>query len=113
MLDIPIEKGKEDSFPLSWRGIATYSYPKVKSNIEKDILYPDHIKAPIEQGQKIGEYIVKLDFKRLIESIFVAKSEIGKASLVHLLKNYGRTFIREIGYPQTRHKPVECCIMLI
>lgn len=92
--DIPIEKGKEASLSIILERDSHLLLPKgEKANIEKDILYPDHIKAPIEQGQKIGEYIVKLDGQEIDRINLVAKSEIGKASLVHLLKKLWENFL--------------------
>lgn len=94
LANIPVEKGKEDFIPLMLERDSHLLLAKGnKGNIEKEMVYPEYIKAPIEQGEKIGEFIVKLDGQEVDRINLIAKSQIDKGSFAKMLKNVWENFL--------------------
>lgn len=92
--DITIEKGKEDFVSLVLDRDVNLLLAKGKEGkIEEDIDYPESVKAPIEEGQKIGEFIVSLDGDEVDRIDLVAKSKIDKGSFISILKKVWNNFI--------------------
>ena len=80
--NLPIEKGEIDILPLVLERDSYLLLDKTsESNIEKDLIYPESISAPIEQGQKIGELHVRINSEELDVINLLAKSQVDKASL--------------------------------
>lgn len=90
---LPVEKGrelgvelilKEDSYLLLQKGI--------KSNIDKELIIPNFVDAPIMAGEEIGSLIISIDGKEVENIKLVAKSDVKKANLINIfsrtLKNY-------------------------
>lgn len=60
--------------------------PKGKGgNITKEIILPEYVESPIEEGQEIGELIIKVDKKEMDRVKLVSKTSIQRAS-------FGETF---------------------
>lgn len=59
------------------------------SNIEKDFVINENIKAPIKKGDELGTLVLKKDGKVLAKSALVAEKQVNKASWWNLFK---RTF---------------------
>ncbi|MDR7869991.1 MAG: D-alanyl-D-alanine carboxypeptidase family protein [Tissierellaceae bacterium] len=92
--NILIEKGELDTLPLMLERDSYLLLTKAnKGNIEKEINYPEYINAPIEQGQKVGELVVKLDGQEVDRVNLLAKSQINKASYGKILKNVWGKFL--------------------
>lgn len=94
VVNVPIEKGEEDFLPLILERDSFLLLTKGnKGNIEKEIKYPEYVNAPIEQSEKVGELIVKLDGSEVDRINLVSKSQIGKGSLSRMLKNVWVNFL--------------------
>lgn len=92
--NISVEKGEEDIVPLMLERDSHLLLAKgKKGNIEKEMDYPEFVNAPIEQGQKIGEFIVKLDGEEVDRINLIAKTQIGKGSYGKILKNVWENFL--------------------
>jgi len=90
---IPVEKGKELEVELILKDDSYLLLPKGdKSNINKEIIIPDIIDAPILAGDEIGSLIISIDNKEIENIKLVAKSDINKANFINVftrtLKNY-------------------------
>ncbi|AKL95326.1 D-alanyl-D-alanine carboxypeptidase DacF [Clostridium aceticum] len=66
-----------------------------ESKIKKEIIIPQSIKAPIMQGQKIGEVVVTLEGKEIGKIDIVSEETIESASIIDIL---GRMFQRMLGH---------------
>jgi len=62
-------------------------------NIEKEIILPQYIESPIEQGEEIGYLSIKIDGKEMDKVRLVSKIEIGKANLKGVFKKTLRSFL--------------------
>ncbi|NLY44526.1 MAG: D-alanyl-D-alanine carboxypeptidase [Tissierella sp.] len=94
LANIPIEKGEEDIIPLMLERDSHLLLIKGnKGNIEKEMEYPEFVSAPIVQGQKLGEFIVKLDGKEVDRVNLIAKIQIDKGSYSTILKNVWENFL--------------------
>lgn len=91
---VKVEKGKvskinaileEDSFILLSKG--------EESNIDKEIILPESIEAPLEAGEEIGTMIITLNGKEIHRIKLVSKYSIEKASFVDILKRSLKSFI--------------------
>lgn len=92
--NILVEKGKLDVLPIVLERDSHILLTKSRDNkIEKDLIYPETIKAPIDKGQIIGELVVKLDGDEIERVNLMAKSEVAKASYARILKNVWNNFL--------------------
>lgn len=66
-----------------------------ESKIEKEIILPQSVKAPIKKGEKIGEIVVTLDGKKIENKDIIAAENIEKASVLDILT---RMFVKMMGY---------------
>lgn len=91
---VKVEKGKvskinaileEDSFILLSKG--------EESNIDKEIILPESIEAPLEAGEEIGTMIITLNGNEIHRIKLVSKYSIEKASFVDILKRSLKSFI--------------------
>ncbi len=74
-----VEKGVEDSVEAIFESDAGVLIKKgQEKSITQEINIPDKITSPVEQGQKIGEVVFKLDTQELARINIVAKKEIKK-----------------------------------
>jgi len=56
-----------------------------EGRVEKEIILPPSITAPIQQGDKVGEVIAKIDGKEIGRVDIVAKESAEKASVLNIL----------------------------
>lgn len=66
-----------------------------ESNIKKEIILPQSVKAPIIKGEKIGEIIITLDGKEIAKSNIVSGDDVPKASVLDIIS---RMFQKIVGY---------------
>ncbi len=94
LANVLVEKGEEDLAPLILERDSYLLLAKgMKGNIEKEMDYPGFINAPIEQGQKIGEFIVSLDGEEVDRINLISKTQIDKANYGKILKNVWENFL--------------------
>lgn len=92
--NVLVEKGEEGIAPLMLERDSYLLLPKgKKGNIEKEIKYPEFINAPIEQGQIIGELIVRLDGEEVDKINLISKTHINKGRYGKILKDVLENFI--------------------
>ncbi|MBU5677538.1 D-alanyl-D-alanine carboxypeptidase [Alkaliphilus sp. MSJ-5] len=65
-----------------------------EANVQKEIILPPSIIAPVLQGDKLGEIIAKIDGKEIGRVDIVSKESIEKASIVNIL---GKMFNKMMG----------------
>ncbi len=65
-----------------------------EANVQKEIILPPSIIAPVSQGDKLGEIIAKIDGKEIGRVDIVSKESIEKASIVNIL---GKMFNKMMG----------------
>lgn len=91
---IPIEKGEVDSLSLVLERDCHLLITKTdKGDIEKEIINPESVEAPINRGDKVGELIVKLNGEEVDRIDLLAETEVGKASVLRILKNVWNNFL--------------------
>lgn len=94
LADIAIEKGESDSLSLILERDSHLLLNKSnKGKIEKEMLYPEFVKAPIEEGQLIGELIVLEDNVEVDRVNLIAKDSIDKGTLAKMLKSVWQNFL--------------------
>lgn len=92
--NIAIEKGEEDIIPLMLERDSYLLLTKGnKDSIEKEVEYPKSVNAPIDQGQKIGELIVKLNGEEVDRINLIAKTQVDKGGFSKILKNVWENFL--------------------
>ena len=68
------------------------------SKVEKQLNMIDSIEAPVEQGQRIGSYIVSLDGEQLAEFPIIASEAIERQKLIQIYGGLmGNLFMRKAG----------------
>lgn len=91
---IPIEKGEVDSLSLVLERDCHLLITKTdKGDIEKEIINPESVEAPINRGDKLGELVVKLNGEEVDRVDLLAEKEVGKASVLRILKNVWNNFL--------------------
>lgn len=65
----------------------------ITKDIEKEIILPDSISAPIKKGEKIGEIILKNKGQEIGRVGLVSEKEIEKASLLDMFKKVTTSFL--------------------
>ncbi len=92
---VPVQKGvlleadvvaKEDLKLLMKKG--------EEGNVNKEVIIPQFVQAPLKKGDKIGEIIVTMDGKELGRVDVVAADNIEKASLLDIMIRMFRRFTR-------------------
>lgn len=91
---IPIEKGEVDSLSLVLERDCHLLITKTdKGDIEKEIINSESVEAPINRGDKLGELVVKLNGEEVDRVDLLAEKEVGKASVLRILKNVWNNFL--------------------
>lgn len=90
---IPVEKGKDLEVELILKEDSYILLPKGnKANIQKEIVIPDIVDAPISAGDKIGSLIISVDGKEIDKINLVSRTNVNKANFLNIftrtLKNY-------------------------
>lgn len=74
-----------------------FTYVDVKGNnlsqIEREIVLPDSVNAPIKKGQQLGKLIYSLDGKMLGEMPLVATEKVEKMQMKHAIFQTLQTFL--------------------
>ncbi len=92
---VPVQKGvlleadmvaKEDLKLLMKKG--------EEGNVNKEVIIPQYVQAPLQKGDKIGEIIVTQDGKELGRVDVVAATDIEKASLLDIMLRMFKRFTR-------------------
>lgn len=94
---MPVEKGKVQKVDLILSRNSHILLPKgEKGNIEKELVLPDFVPAPISSGDVVGELIVKVDGQEVDRVELVAKSDIGKANILNMLNRTIKRYLQGI-----------------
>lgn len=91
---LKVKGGVEDTVNLSFDGEFRYLDTKGSnlSQIEKTIMLPEEIEAPVEEGQPIGEAVFKLNGQRIGGVSIVAVKGIEKAGYQDYLRKVIQSF---------------------
>ncbi len=90
-----VKGGVEDMVNLSFAGEFRYLDTKGSnlSQIEKTITLPEEIMAPVEEGQRVGEAVYKLDGQRIGGVSIVAAKGVDKAGYRDYVRKVLRNFL--------------------
>lgn len=90
-----VKGGVEDMVNLSFAGEFRYLDTKGSnlSQIEKTIILPEEIMAPVEEGQPVGEAVYKLDGQRIGGVSIVAAKGVDKAGYRDYVRKVLRNFL--------------------
>lgn len=92
--NIPVEKGSADLLPIMLERDSQILLPKgSKGKINKEVVYPEHVEAPVKLGDVVGEMVVELDGQVVDRINLVAKIDIEKGSLVNIFKKVWNNFL--------------------
>lgn len=84
---LPVSKGKNDKIKVLAKNDLSILVKKGNSkNIQKEILLPESIDAPLEEGHKVGELIIKIDNVEVGRTDLVIEKNIEKASIIDMLR---------------------------
>ena len=85
--ELPIAKGKVDMVNILVKEDTNILIKKGQSNqIEKEVILPDFINAPIMKNEKIGELIIKNSGKEIKRVDLVVEDEVLKATFLDILR---------------------------
>lgn len=62
-------------------------------NVTKEIVLPDFVESPIEEGEEIGQLIIKVDGKEMDRVKLVSIKRVGKATLKEMFKKTLKNFL--------------------
>ncbi|WP_353095863.1 D-alanyl-D-alanine carboxypeptidase family protein [Tissierella praeacuta] len=90
---LPVEKGKVYEADLMLSRDSHILLPKgEKAEVDKEVILPDVLHAPILAGEEVGEIVISIDGKEVDKVKLVSKTNIEKANLFNMLnktiKNY-------------------------
>lgn len=84
---IKVDKGKKNEIVVKLNKDAYILLPKgSQSNLEKEIVLPDSIAAPVKEGDKIGELIISIDNKIVDKIDLVSNETIQNANIIDIFK---------------------------
>lgn len=87
MAKVLVHKGKDEYIEAVLEKDGYILVPKGKdTNISKEIILPEFIESPVEQGEEIGYLIVNLDGKEVDKIRLITKHSIEKANLTEMFK---------------------------
>lgn len=93
--NVPVSKGNLENVDVVADNSFSILIKKGQSkDVEKEILLPDNLDAPIEKDTKVGEIIYKIDGEEKGRVDLICKEEVKKASLFEMLN---RVFSRLFG----------------
>ncbi|KGG81397.1 D-alanyl-D-alanine carboxypeptidase [Caloranaerobacter azorensis H53214] len=94
---IPIQKGKVESVEVVVESDLNYLAKKGSSiNIEKEVILPSYINAPVSKDSKVGEIIYKVGEKEIGRVNLIIKEDINKASVKDSIRKIFRTMLGTI-----------------
>lgn len=92
--NIGIEKGEKDFVNIVFEKDNFVLLPKGQNdNIDKSIMFEEHLVAPISKGDVLGKMIVSIDGKKSHEIDLIAEEDIGKIGLFDMMKKTMRLFL--------------------
>ena len=85
LYELPVWKGKSNSLPIvpSEEGMIVVPAEQ-KNKLVKEKTLPEYVEAPIEKGQVIGQYTVKVGTNVIRSIPLVAQTDVPKAGLVKI-----------------------------
>ncbi|EOD01076.1 D-alanyl-D-alanine carboxypeptidase family protein [Caldisalinibacter kiritimatiensis] len=84
---LPVSKGKIDKLTIVIQDDLSILVKKGNNNnIEKEVVLPDYLNAPVEKGKKVGEIIVKINNQEVNRVNLVTTREVEKANFLDMLK---------------------------
>ncbi len=93
--NIDINKGKKENMDIVAEDDLNVLIKKgQKNNIEKEIVLPKIIRAPLKKNQKVGEMIIKVRGKETDRISLIAKEEVRKASVTDMFK---KVFVKALS----------------
>lgn len=91
---LAVEKGKDNSVDLVLERDCYLLLAKGdKKDIDKEMVYPEYINAPIDKGQIAGELIIKIDGQEVDRVNLITKSQVEKGSLGQMFKFVFKKYI--------------------
>ncbi|QIB26032.1 D-alanyl-D-alanine carboxypeptidase family protein [Caloranaerobacter azorensis] len=94
---IPIQKGKVESVEVVVESDLNYLAKKGSSiNIEKEVILPSYINAPVSKDSKVGEIIYKVGEKEIGRVNLIIKEDINKASVKDSIRKIFRMMLGTI-----------------
>ena len=92
---VKLNKGKKTQLDVFPRDDLNVLVEKGKeANVQKEIILPSSINAPVSKGDKVGEVIAILDGDEVGRVDIISKEDIEKASIIDIL---GRMFNKMMG----------------
>ncbi|MFI3212187.1 MAG: D-alanyl-D-alanine carboxypeptidase family protein [Eubacteriales bacterium] len=92
---LEVSKGVEEILEIAYE--ESFRYLDIEGNdlsvIEKEIILPEEVEAPIKKGEKIGEVIYQLAGNQIGSIAIVASEDIEKAIYIDYLKKIGERFL--------------------
>ncbi len=93
--NVPVSKGNIENVDIVADSNFSILIKKGQTkNVEKEILLPDSLDAPIEKNDKVGEIVYKIDGEEKGRVNLLCKDEVKKASLFEIMN---RIFNKLIG----------------
>jgi D-alanyl-D-alanine carboxypeptidase (penicillin-binding protein 5/6) len=84
---VPVHKGNMEYIEAALERDSYILLPKGKGgNMEKEILLPEFVESPIQEGEAIGNLVVKIDGNEMDNIKLVSKTNVEKAGFKEMLK---------------------------
>ncbi len=84
---VPVHKGNMEYIEIVLEKDSYILLPKGEDrNVEKEILLPEFVESPIEQGEAIGNLIVKINGNEMDNIKLVSKTKVEKAGFKEMFK---------------------------
>lgn len=91
---VKVHKGNMEYVEVALERDSYILLPKGKGgNVEKEILLPEFVESPIEEGEKIGNLIIRIDGTKMDDIKLVSKTNVGKAKFSEMLKKTVKSFL--------------------
>lgn len=94
--ELEVFRGEKDRVALQYR--APFSYLGTEgedfASVEKELVLPESLEAPVEQGQKVGSLSYSLNGKKLGEMDIVAAESVPEAGFLDYIRDVWKMFGR-------------------
>ncbi len=91
---LPVELGKEKTLPLKYAGGEYALVPKGNTNPEYELLLPEAVKAPVKEGQILGELVVKTEAAGELARIpLMAAKDVEKLGFFGIMGMLGKSLL--------------------
>lgn len=86
--ELAVERGKEEKLPCTYEGEFRYlnTDGKVVQEMEKKVLLPEKVQAPVKQGEAVGKVQYLFEGKVMGEVRILAGENVEKADFLYYLK---------------------------